>query len=91
MLNRCSRQDTALRCDSSHLLRVAPINIAQQLSVSDLITKDDLMTPGIRHWKSPVSDPINLLNDDDKHQNRFQEELSALENLLQLPNSDNLA
>jgi hypothetical protein len=92
-LNECSRQDTALRCDSSHLLGVAPDNKAQQqqLDVSDLVTNDDPMTPGIRDWKSPVSDPINLLNDDDKHHNRFQEELSALENLIQLPNSDNWA
>jgi hypothetical protein len=89
ILNEGSSQETGLRCDDTDFLETAIVKHTQQLpSVEDLTASDDFMNPQMRRTESPVFDAFNLFDDDEKHLDRLQGELLALEEMLQSPHSD---
>jgi hypothetical protein len=65
-LNECSSHETCLGCGNNiTTLRISSIVESQQRpSVAYSSPSDNVMTPRIRHLRSPVSDPMNPFDDD---------------------------
>jgi hypothetical protein len=88
-LNEYSRLETDLRCDDTDLLGSTSVtNSTTHLSAADMTSEQDLMTSEVKYSKSTEIDPFSLFDDDEEQDNRFQEDLLALEKMLNFPDID---
>jgi hypothetical protein len=87
--NECSRLETDPRCDDTDFLGTAAVmDSTADLSAADLTTQQDLMTSEVKHLKSLEFDPFSMFDDDREQENRFQEDLLALDKMLHFVDSD---